>query len=83
MENMKKPKKTIFLAKILISTKLPNPIRKTQVSKLVFRTIPCLKFWAQGSPYVITPLLLPQTNRKGKVKFMQHYWNDLVSSYHL
>ena len=30
----------------MISTKLPNPIRKTRVLKLVFITIPCLKFWA-------------------------------------
>ena len=30
----------------LIFTKLPNPICKTQVSKLDFITIPCLKFWA-------------------------------------
>ena len=28
---------------------MPKPIRETRVLKLVFRTIPCLKFWAQGS----------------------------------
>ena len=32
----------------MITTKLPNPIRKTRVLKLVFITIPCLKFWAQS-----------------------------------
>jgi len=32
----------------LISTKLPNPINETRVSKLVFITIPFLKFWALG-----------------------------------
>ena len=36
---------------MLIFTKLPNPIREIRVSKLVFITIPCLKFWAQGSNY--------------------------------
>jgi len=36
------------MTKILISTKLTNPIRQTRVLKLVFITIPCLKFWAQG-----------------------------------
>jgi len=30
----------------LIFTKLPNAICETQVLKLVFITIPCLKFWA-------------------------------------
>jgi len=30
----------------LISTKLPKPFRKTRVLKLVFITIPYLKFWA-------------------------------------
>ena len=25
---------------------MPNPIRETRVLKLVFITIPCLKFWA-------------------------------------
>ena len=34
------------MTKILISTKLTNPIRETRVLKLVFITIPCLKFWA-------------------------------------
>ena len=29
----------------MIFTKLPNPIRKTRALKLVFITIPCLKFW--------------------------------------
>jgi len=29
-----------------ISTKLPYPIRKTRVSKLILITILCLKFWA-------------------------------------
>ena len=31
----------------MISTKLPTPIREARVPKLVFITIPCLKFWAQ------------------------------------
>ena len=48
MENVKKPNKKYLITKILITTKLPNPIRKTRVLKLVFITIPCLKFWAQG-----------------------------------
>ena len=26
---------------------MPKPIRETRVLKLVFRTIPCLTFWAQ------------------------------------
>ena len=43
---MKKLNKIIFLTKILISTKLPNPITETRVSKLVFIIIPCLKFWS-------------------------------------
>jgi hypothetical protein len=47
MEYMKKLNKKTFHNKILISTKLPNPIPETRVSKLVFITIPCLKFWAQ------------------------------------
>jgi len=47
MENVKKPNKKYLITKILITTKLPNPIRKTRVLKLVFITIPCLKFWAQ------------------------------------
>ena len=38
------------MTKILISTKLTNPIRQTRVLKLVFITIPCLKFWAQSFP---------------------------------
>ena len=46
MENMKKLNIKYFITKILISTKLPNPIRKTRVLKLVFITRPCLKFWA-------------------------------------
>ena len=41
-------KKLYFITKILILTKLPNPIRETRVLKLVFRTIPCLKFWDQS-----------------------------------
>ena len=45
MENINKLKKIIFYYK---NTKLPNPIRETRVLKLVFRTIPCLKFWALG-----------------------------------
>ena len=35
------------LNKIPISTKLGKPICETRVPKLVFITIPCLKFWAQ------------------------------------
>ena len=51
MENVKKPNKKYLITKILITTKLPNPIRKTRVLKLVFITIPCLKFWAQGDTF--------------------------------
>ncbi len=43
---MKKLNKKSFHNKILISTKLPNPILETRVSKLVFTIIPYLKFWA-------------------------------------
>ena len=46
MENMKKLNKIIFLTKILFSTKQLNPIHEARVLKLVFITIPCLKFWA-------------------------------------
>ena len=46
-ENINKPKKLYLITKILIFTKLPNPIRETRGLKLVLRTIPCLKFWAQ------------------------------------
>jgi len=49
MENMKKLNKIIFHQKISISTKLPYPIRETQVSKLIFITIPSLKFWAPST----------------------------------
>ena len=41
MENIKKLNKIIFHYKIFISTKLPNPIHATRVSKLVFIAIPC------------------------------------------
>ena len=41
---MKKLNKTIFHKKILVSTKLPNPILKTRVLKLVFTTEPRIKF---------------------------------------
>ena len=47
MENVKEPNKKYLITKILISTKLPNPIRDIRVSKLVFIMIHCLKFWAQ------------------------------------
>ena len=47
MENINKLNKKCFITKILISPKLPNPIRKTPVLKLVFITIPYLNFWAQ------------------------------------
>ena len=33
------------------STKLPNSIRETRVLKLVFITIPSLKFWAQSPKF--------------------------------
>ena len=50
MENMKKLNKIIFHNKNIDKcTKLPNPICETRVSKLVFITIPCLKFWAQAN----------------------------------
>ena len=32
---------------------MSNPIHETRVLKLVFTTIPCLKFWAQGKLYSI------------------------------
>ena len=47
MENINKRKKKLyFTTKIIIFTKLPNPIRETQVLKLVLITRLCLKFWA-------------------------------------
>ena len=46
MKNVKKPNEKYLITKILISIKLPNPIRKTRALKLVFIKIPCLKFWA-------------------------------------
>ena len=46
MENMRKLNKIIFYNKNIDIQKLPNPIRETRVSKPVFITIPCLKFWA-------------------------------------
>ena len=49
MENINTLLKKYFITKILIFTKLPNPIRVTRVLKLVFRTIPCVKFWALWS----------------------------------
>ena len=49
MKYEKKIKKIFyFITKILISTKLPNPVRETRVPKLGFITIHCLKFWAQA-----------------------------------
>ena len=44
-----------------ISIKLPNPIRETLVSKLVFMTIPCLKFWALGVLYLCAQLAVLHT----------------------
>ena len=44
MENMKKPNKIIFHNKHI---DIHKTIRETRVSKLVFITILCLKFWAQ------------------------------------
>ena len=55
MENMKKLNKKYFITKILISTRLPNPNSKTRVLKLVFTTIPCLKFWPLGC--ILTKLI--------------------------
>ena len=46
------------MTKILISTKLPNPIRETRVSKLVFISIPCIKFLAKCTNMCTTQLLL-------------------------
>ena len=46
MENITILNKKCFIKKLLISTKMPNPIRETPVLKLVFITIPCLKFCA-------------------------------------
>ena len=43
-----KLKKKYFITKILIFTKLPNPIHKTRILKQVLITIPWLKFWALG-----------------------------------
>jgi len=49
MVNIKKLNKIIYvMTKLLMSIKLHNPIRETLVSKLVFITVPCLKFWALG-----------------------------------
>jgi len=45
---MEKLNKEYFITKILIFTKLPNPIPETRVSELVFITIPCHKFWVLG-----------------------------------
>ena len=46
MENIKKLNNIIFHNKNIDIYKLPDPIRETQVSKLVFITIPCLKLWS-------------------------------------
>ena len=48
MQNIKKVNLNNIITKILISTKLPNSIRETGVSKLVFTKIPCHKVWALG-----------------------------------
>ena len=56
MENMKKLNKKYFMTKILI--KLSNPVPETRVSKLVYITIPCLKFWALGDFAYISYLCL-------------------------
>ena len=42
----KQTEKKYFITKILIFTKMSKPIRETRVLKLVFITIPCLKFCA-------------------------------------
>ena len=47
-EMWKNKKKSYFITKILISTRLPNPVRETRVPKPCFITIHCLKFWAQA-----------------------------------
>ena len=46
IKDVNKLNKMIFHHKNIL-TKLPNPIRETRVLKLDFRTISCLKFWAQ------------------------------------
>ena len=59
--------KKYLITKILISTELLNPIRKTRVLNLVFITIPCLMFWARG---ITKPILLKHWSkafRKGNL----------------
>ena len=46
MKNKKKLNKIIFQNKNIDIHKTGSPICETQVSKLVFIKIPCLKFWA-------------------------------------
>jgi len=48
MENMKKLNKKKFITKILISTKLSNPIPESRGPKLVFITIPRAQNLRQG-----------------------------------
>ena len=55
--------KKYFITKILVSTKLPNPIRNTRVLKLVFITIPCLKFWALKSQFCVGNPVYDQITR--------------------
>ena len=47
IEIINKLNKMIFHNKNIDIYKTALPLRETRVLKLVFRTIPCLKFWAQ------------------------------------
>ena len=62
MKNKKKLNKIIFQNKNIDIHKTGSPICETQVSKLVFIKIPCLKFWA----------LSPKFKR---VSLINQFWN--------
>ena len=68
MENMKKLNKTIFHKNILMSTKLPNPILKTWVLKLVFTTIPRIKFMSVRNITRVDPALLKLQTKNQKIE---------------
>ena len=46
-DNIKIPHELYVLTKILVSTKLPDPINDTGIPKLGFMIIPCLKLRTQ------------------------------------
>ena len=48
----------------MISTKLPNPIRKTRVLKRVLITEPCLKFWVLYTVYTVYTNSVPYHTRQ-------------------